>query len=467
MRVFIGLVNVADNPVLLREGFRRLGVEADMGVLSPNKFYAAHENDVDVSAIFTGARYSSLPNGYVTPQPPPSFFSFAKQYDVFVYIASSSLQPRLTDLRLLSEMGKTVVCYQTGSELRHECTSGRFWRAYGHEFPLAHYPPEPAGKDGKRPPWWSLPQSGHTFFNKLHNIRLAEAYATTICATPSINSMGIRPYMAIQVPFDASMCKFNIPKRHVPLVVHAPSLRIFKRSDLITTALHELKEEGVPFRFLFLENVPNTTVLEALTNADVLVDEICCDGIARLDLEGMSSGCAVLTGNSGATPWTPDRPVIPITPATVKQRLREVLTSQQLRLELASAGKEYMLQGWFDPETAAKSILQSVRKEQTGRFDYYPTAFADFAEAPDDETPFPYLYDLTVDVLRRHGVHPDTDMARMERAGLLPPGAAAGDFPRWDMGKMRKTGPWNWCRQDMPEPLFDLDRDTWTEQGRA
>ena len=464
MRVFIGTVNVADNPVLLRNGFRALGMEADMSVIAPNKFYLAHDNDVDVSTICASAKFTARDDGYVTPIPPARFFSFAERYDIFVFIASSSLLPRLTDLALLSAMGKTVICYQTGSEWRHECTSERFWRAYGHEFPLAHYPEEPKGEDGKRPPWWKLSLGSHTFANKLHNTRLAEAFATTICTTPSINSMGIRPYMAIQVPFDASGCTFHIPKRQVPLVVHAPSMRAFKRSDLITAALLELKEEGVPFEFLFLENVPNATVLEALTNADVLVDEICCDGIARLDMEGMSSGCAVLTGNSGATPWTPDRPVIPITPATVKERLREVLTSQRLRLELASAGKEYMRQGWFEPETAAKSILQSVQRERAGRFDYYPTAFADFAEAPADEPTPPYLHDLTVDVLRRHGVHPETDLPRMERAGLLPPGAADEDFPRWDMEKMRKIGPWNWCRKDMPEPLFDPDRDTWTEE---
>lgn len=453
MKVFIGTANITDAPALLKQGFRKLGYEADVGLVNcSHKFYATPGNDVDVPGLIASTKVD-VRDSCMTVHPPAEFFEIARHYDLFVFIASYSLMPRLCDLPLLQQMGKKVVCYQTGSELRHELTAEPFWRMYGYEFPSDAYH-TCRDESGKVVAWWRGPAFMHTLVNKLYNTRMAERYATTICTHPSIFTLGVRPHMAIQLPMDADKCTFRIPRNRIPLVVHAPSNRAVKRSDIILNTLLELKEEGVPFRLCLLENRPNEEVLRVLSEADVLIDQIVCGCLGRLALEGLASGCAVLSGNSAAVPWPPQRPAISIRPSNIKERLREVLTNPMLRMRLAAEGREYIQKGYHSPEGAARAVLDAVQREKEGNIDYYPTVFTDVAHAMKEEPVPPFLRAMTLDILKRHGTHPDTDLDRLSREGFLPAPLKL-DVPRWNLENLHRVGPWNWCSKRIPRPEFE------------
>ena len=453
MKIFIGTVNVTDAPALLKEGFRKLGHDAEVGLINySHKFYPAIENDVDVPGLIAATK-AEIDDSGMAVYPPAEFFKIVERYDLFVFIASYSLMPRLCDLPLLQQMGKKVICYQMGSELRHELTGVQFWKVYGHEFPLDAYR-TCRDENGKIVPWWRGQACMHTFVNKLYNTRMAERYATTIFSSPPCSNLGVRPYMGMQLPMDADKCTFRIPRNRIPLVVHAPSNRAVKRSDIILNTLLELKEEGVPFRLCLLENRPNAEVLRALSEADVLVDQIFCAALGRLALEGLASGCAVLSGNSEAVPWPPQRPAVSIRPSTVKERLREVLTNPMLRTRLAAEGREYIEKGYHSPEGAAQAILDAIHREENGDFDYYPTVFTDTARAVKEEPVPSFLRTMTLDILKQHGTHPDTDLDRLSREGFLPVQQKL-DVPRWNLENLHRVGPWNWCSRRIPKPEFE------------
>lgn len=453
MRVFIGTVNVTDAPALLKEGFRNLGYEADVGLINcSHRFYSTMKNDVDVPGLIASTEVD-VSNSCMTVNPPAEFFRVVERYDLFVFIASNSIMPRLCDLPILQQMGKKVVCFQTGSEVRHELTGMQFWKVYGHEFPLEAYH-TCREENGNVVSWWRCSTHMHTMINKLYNTRMAERYATTICANPALFSLGIRPYMAIQLPMDEKKCTFKIPRNRIPLVVHAPSNRAIKRSDIILKTLQELKEEGVPFRLCLLENKFNDEVLRILSEADVLVDQVFCDCFGRLGLEGLASGCAVLSGNSAAVPWPPQRPAISIRPSNIKERLREVLTNPVLRMRLAAEGREYIQKGYHSPEGAARAILDALQREEKGDFDFYPTVFTDIAHAVKEEPVPLFLRTMTLEILKQHGVHPDTDLDRLSYEGFLPV-LPKLDVPLWNMENIHRVGPWNWCSKRIPKPEFE------------
>lgn len=456
MKVFIGTKNITDSARLLQQGFQMLGLEADVALLGEkHKFYAdTIKNSIDIEKLYSQTKISLNEDGSLSAVAPMEFQDVIKKYDIFVFIASHSLLPHLVDLKMLQLMGKKIVCYQTGSELRHESTAVPFWSAYGHEFPRDVYKIV-RDYNGKIVPFYNSTPFTHSFINKMYNTRMAEQYATTICTTPAANNLGIRPYMVCVLPMEKALCKFRIPRRKIPLVVHAPSNRAFKRTDIVLRTLDELAEEGIPFRLCLLEQVDNAKVLEVLSEADILIDQIACGSVGRLGLEGFCSGCAVISGNSAAIPWPPHRPALSVTPGNFKDRVREVLTNSRLRLQLAAAGREYIEKGYHSPQGAAQAILDAVEREKEKDFDYYPTVFFEKAVASPEEFMPPFLRRLMFEIMKRHGIAPDTVLERLEREGFLPEGVSGEAIPRWDMSHAHKIGPWNWCAKRIPVPDFE------------
>ncbi len=466
MKVFIGTINITDAPRLLQQGFRELGFEADIALLKKDHpFYQSTESAFDVDNLYADAKTFVHRDGSLQTKPNKAFVQLANKYNIFIFIAGYSLLPRLTDLNILCRMGKTIVCYQSGSELRHEITSVAFWSAYGHIFPSGafisdpryYYNPKAGPKETKRIAQLLLSTSPftHSLINKMYNTRMAEMYATTICTHPSIISCGIRPHMSIQLPFDTSLCKFKPPMNDVPLVVHAPSKRSFKGSNLIINTLRDLKDEGIPFRFCFLENLENHDILKTLSQADVLIDQVVCGAFGRLALEGLASGCAVVSGNSSCVPWPPDRPAVSVTPINLKNCLREVLTNKKLRIDLANQGYEYLQKGYHEPTNAAQSILNALEREQNKQFDYYPTAFTEIATKKPYEFIPAFLQNMTKEILTQHGTSPMTNLSRLASEGFIPAEFAHSEVPRWNMDALRNIGPWNWCAKHIPMPSFD------------
>ena len=75
MKVFIGTENVANAHALLRQGFREIGIEADVGLLSQaHKFYGKIENnDVDIRTIFSSTSMHFGSDGSLKASSPPGF----------------------------------------------------------------------------------------------------------------------------------------------------------------------------------------------------------------------------------------------------------------------------------------------------------------------------------------------------------------------------------------------------------
>lgn len=453
MRIFVGTASVIDAVALLRQGFRELGHEADMAMLhSDSVYYESRRDSVcDVRGLYGGTRVAFNEDGSLAAMPPDAFFRLVRPYDMFVFVSSHTLLPYGSDLKILHAMGKKIVCMQLGDEIRHGLTGIPFWHAYGHEFPVSALPRVMY----VRRPFWIGDPFFHNLANKTRNMRLAELYATTICTHPSISNLGLRPHMAVQIPMDAGRCRFRIPRRDVPLVIHAPTSTRFKRTDLVLTALEELEAEGVRFVFRRIEKMRNDELLDLLADADVLVDQVACGCLGRLALEGLASGCAVVSGNSSAVPWPPHRPALSVNPANLKDRLRVLLTNPLLRMRLAAEGREYIDQGWHSPAGAAQAILDAVAREEAGDFDYLPTMFADLARAVPDEPMPGALKDMTLEILRKHGMHPEADPARLEKEGFLPEGSSDVPIPRWNLDGFHRTGPWVWCSRRIPAPDFE------------
>jgi len=92
------------------------------------------------------------------------------------------------------------------------------------------------------------------------------------------------------------LCFFQFPQekildnpkkaKKVPLLLHCPSNRLIKGTDIVIEAIKLLKQEGFLFEFEIIENSSNSYALERLKEAEVLIDQLGI-WVARLAVDAM------------------------------------------------------------------------------------------------------------------------------------------------------------------------------------
>lgn len=449
MRILVGTRNICGAVTMMAEGFRKLGLEVTTVTFPEHRpMFADAVFDVvlpDTATPVIGLKAAfSLEISHQIQE-------LIESHDVFMFNANTSLTGHGNELEYLARLGKKVIIFNMGSEIRHEAVARPFFEAYGYEFPSDGYPRPGLSTLHLHPA--CLPLYTHSFAKKVYTARLNDLFATAIFGDIPTNLMNLSPLYAGPYPFPAEACVFRIPGRDVPHIVHAPSSRSIKRTDAILEALVQLKDEGLPFTLELLENKANTEVLAALANADILIDQIGSPGgMGRLSLEGLASGCAVLGCNNACVPYPPSSPVIRADPQNPAKQLRALVGNKDLRIHLAAQGRRWIQQQHTAPMTIAARMLSACAG--TLPYDYYPTAFVELARIPEKQ-PFPdFLRQWNLQGLLRHGCHPDSDLSSLESHGLVPRGSGPqlDAVRRWARDDLHQCGPFAWCAKAIRPP---------------
>lgn len=436
MRVLIGTHDVGNNIRLFAQGFRELGFDVTTCTLRPKGVLYDDQYDVDVRPLHAAAHASIAQGVYPEALVDDPRFADLFDHDVYFFVASHTLLPGLLDLPLLKQRGKLVLSYQAGSEVRFWKMALTFNAAYGHGFPASLCSPYLNGAE-EIAAFAGFSRYLDTFANKLHNIRMAERYADVVFSQPCSNVLGIRPYFAALLPLDTSRCAPRIPGREHPVVVHAPTNAEFKRSDLILETLERLWKEGLGFELRLIRNLPNARVMEALSDADVLIDQIACGKTGLLGFEGLASGCAVLGCNDEEAAPVPARsiPIARIAPDTLYEVLKRTLSDRALRVEMAEAGLAYIASGLHAPRNIARYVVEAVDRAAAGDHDYYPMQLAERPELPEGEKIPAFLQETTWEILADRGAPPGLAQTAFARAGQVPAEAVPhlADLPAWNL----------------------------------
>lgn len=444
-RILIGTNEIAKNIFNVANGFRELGYEADSLVFKKKDFYLDCEYSMIGVDFLNDTTYYSKEDGTVGIKTSRKFAEFVKKYDIFIFVAGSSLMPRMVDLPVLRQMGKTIIARHCGTEVRDAELARIFWQDYGRPYPL--YDSDKSSEAitiNCEHDLLTLGQYHPALANKLHNVRTSELYADLVTSGPPSHTLGLRPYVQTGPPVDLQHFTFRIPRRRVPIIVHAPSNMTYKRTNVILAMLKELREEGVEFHLELLHGVSNEVVRQKLTEADIVIDELAL-GCGALSYEGAAAGCAVLSGHDGlSSPLPRNRPVLNITEENFKDRVRRVIKDIKYRTYLALKGREFINSAISSPAGIAQCILNGLERAKAGDSDLYPTLFTERAFMPAGQSVPEYLRQRTLKVMQKYGVHPQTDLTRLVREGFLP---ELGDedlqaIPRWDVSTLTQEGPW-------------------------
>lgn len=413
-RIFVGTIEIARQLYDIAEGFRALGHDVDTGVFGRNPQHPdlKYDHSVDLGSFY-GVLSELGQNpvmSWLRPSPvAEQLKALLTSYDVYVFQWGGTLLPNNLDLPILKQLGKKVVSIFNGTEIRHPSAAIPVYESFGLR-PAEFFRGEPV-----------------SLHEALDRVRASERFADVILSQPIYGALAVRPYSHFYMAMDVSLYEHRICGRDKPVVVHAPSRRKAKGTDEILAALKQLADEGVEHELRLLEGVPNSEVMAALVDADVVIDQLDAPTYGAFAAEGMLSGCAVASGNVPDCVHLPegDRPVFHVGAEGLVDQLRELLTNEALRVELAERGRPFV-EKHHGHVAVAQCIMDRL---EDGNVDYYPSYFAKKYELPQGAALPLALKKRTAEIIAQHGLPEGASLESMVGRGLSE--TISGELTRW------------------------------------
>jgi len=158
-----------------------------------------------------------------------------------------------------------------------------------------------------------------------------------------------------------------IPNNPRPLVIHAPSHRGIKGTDIILQAVAQLKKEGVDFDFQLVEGLANKDAREVYERADLLIDQLYAGWYGGLSVELMALGkpvmCYIREGDLKFIPeeMRMELPIIMITPDALQSILFAWLTEKKQDLPSLGIQSRSFVEKWHDPLKIASRLREDYQ----------------------------------------------------------------------------------------------------------
>jgi hypothetical protein len=413
MKIFIGTEEIASLLSDLAFGFRELGYDVTTYATAKNKFYATHKYDVIrgmlVNDIIKYSKWKYFParlKDYSQRIDKLISIPFLKwknrklieEHDLFIFIWSpwlheSSLFP------LLKKKGKKIICMHIGTDVRHVS-------AFQQQYNI-----DTSG--------WGDFFNNDNLNRKIKKIRYQELYADIFYSLPDQAGLYLRDYKHLSLSLSKSKnIQFKIPARKKPLIIHAPSRSAIKGTSIVNATIERLKNEGFELEYKLIKNMANEELLQLLTEADILCDELFLHGPGVLSAEGMAAGCAVATRCFNVFPFQP--PVCAVTPDNLYEKLKLLITDVDYRVALATAGKKFVDE-FNDPAKIAAKIMEDVADIAAGNnsHDYHADFFIKHFTLPAGKTLSKKTKALTKQVIDKYGLQQQAAEYELEKRGLL------------------------------------------------
>jgi hypothetical protein len=324
LRVLQGVTGQAGQPHALAKGLREIGVHAETCSIADHKFGYKFDHFLDLSKAAT------LTSVYQQMVP------LINSFDVFHLHARSliahwpALQfPTALDILLLKMHGKKVFFHYRGQEIR-------LANEFAEKNPF-HYVDDGSGWLFRKMPDESKLRLRDFIFAACDGIFVTDpelqTYAPGSTVVPRALDAGEWPFVGVSA-------------RASPVIVHAPSRRGVKGTEALLQAVSDLKAEGLHFELRLVENVSHAEAVQIYRDADIIVDQLRIGWYGVLAVEGMALGKPVIAYIRDDL-WQTQKDILPIVnadPVTIKERLRDLIVSPDLRQRLSRASRDYFLE---------------------------------------------------------------------------------------------------------------------------
>lgn len=193
--------------------------------------------------------------------------------------------------------------------------------------------------------------------DKRKKLSIHEAWSDKILSAPDQSIWAKRSYFHMQIPMNVEKYTCKYTDRDIPIIIHCPTDPIIKGSDRIEEIMTKLEnDDELDFVFKSLRNLPNKELLEEVSNADILIDQIILNGPGFLGFEAMLSGCVVACKFNDDSPKAFRPPVVNINYDTIESEIRKLILDKDYRTKLARKQYNYASKN-NDVKLVAKNLI--------------------------------------------------------------------------------------------------------------
>jgi glycosyltransferase involved in cell wall biosynthesis len=239
-----------------------------------------------------------------------------QDYDIFHFHSESIFATEFKDIPLLKKLGKKVIFHFHGSEIR---------------------------------------------VKKMHpRIKFADAH---LVSTPDLLEY-VPDGIWIPQPIDLNYWKpLSIEKKErAVIIIHAPSHRKKKGTDLIISTIEELRREGYPVELSLIEGKSYESLKSYYQKGDIFMDQIIIGAYGNFAVEGMAlkKPVCVFIKEEVSPLYPKELPVMNTCTDNLKENLKKLIEDEKLRKELGEKGRIYV-ENYHDIQKIALKCLSIYR----------------------------------------------------------------------------------------------------------
>ncbi|CAM3564920.1 glycosyltransferase [Marinicrinis lubricantis] len=257
-----------------------------------------------------------------------------KVFDLFHFHNGYTILPGFKDVEMIRDAGKKMIMHHRGNDVRSRKRSAR-WNGYDNPYVYAEGSHPDADIDRNL-----------RFFAKHMDAAIVQDFELYHYVIDYYAAEGKSVYMLPRL-IDPAKTIPSYPSVHNkrPLIVHAPTNRLFKGSDIVIKVVEQLKKE-IPLDFKLIEGMSHAEALRLYQEADIIIDQILCGAYGNLSVEGMALGKAVICYvRPDIVATLPSNfPVVSANPDTLYDRLKELALDSERRHTLGRMGRTFIEQ---------------------------------------------------------------------------------------------------------------------------
>lgn len=308
-RVLYAPRNISGQPTEYAEGVRPLGYDGEVWSYGPVAYGYQVDRMVDPDVYLADPRARWV----VLDAAVRGFDIYHFQYARSLLTPLGDAGPELWDLPLLKSLGKKVFMHFRGSDVR--LRSVHIQREPDSYFLTAGIPCDESA------------------------ILARVAIARRFCDALFVSTPGLLDYVpdAVWIPHAIDPVAWERPPRpepRIPVVLHAPSRRGTKGSDIVDDVLRDLDRRGV-CRYRPVSGLDRPALKAAMQDADLVVDSIGIGDHGMVSVEAMAAGAIPLAHiHERNRARNPGVPVVEATAASLGAVVQELASSPARRAEL-------------------------------------------------------------------------------------------------------------------------------------
>ncbi|WP_274363644.1 glycosyltransferase [Paenibacillus thermotolerans] len=245
-------------------------------------------------------------------------------FDIFHYHTGYTIFKDKSDVLMALDAGKKVVMHHRGNDVRLPSKAKKL---------------NPYVYTGDSQPEEQI-KKNLEFFSKHLKAAIVQDYELYDYVCDYYQNVYVLPRL---INTKEMLPRYETEKSHPPLIVHAPTSKLFKGTEEIIKVVKALQQE-IKFDFKLVELSTRSETLNWFQKADIIIDQILCGAYGNVSVEGMALGKPVVCylRQDIQTRLPRELPIISANPDTLYGKLKYLVQHSEYRRQKGKEGRAYV-----------------------------------------------------------------------------------------------------------------------------